>query len=177
MVKRVYISRQKNFCRGNRSTQKFMQSLLGEFPCAVDDKGRLMLPAALCKQLPVSQRKKLVVNRGFENHLTLYTVNVWKKVTAELNKLNLYVRKNRDFVRRFHNGATELAADGTNRILIPKPLLQYAVISKDAVLVAFSDRIELWSQTEYDKLMKDRDVDFAALAEDVMGRSKTEDRE
>ncbi len=154
-----------------------MQSLLGEFPCTVDEKGRLMLPAALCKQLPASQRKKFVVNRGFENHLTLYPVNIWKKVTAELNKLNLYVRKNRDFIRRFHNGATELVTDGTNRILVPKPLLQYAAISKDTVLVAFSDRIELWSQTEYDKLMKSRDVDFAALAEDVMGRSKTEDRE
>jgi MraZ protein len=152
-----------------------MESLLGEFPVTVDDKGRLMMPAALHKQLPASQRKKMVVNRGFENHLTLYPVGVWKKVTAELNKLNLYVRKNRDFIRRFHNGATELATDGTNRVLIPKPLLQYAGITKDAVLVAFSDRIELWSQTEYDKLMKDRGVDFAALAEEVMGRSKTEE--
>ena len=134
-----------------------------------------MMPAALYKQLPASQRKKLVVNRGFENHLTLYPVGIWKKVTAELNKLNLYVRKNRDFIRRFHNGATELLADNANRVLIPKPLLQYAGITKDAVLVAFSDRIELWSQTEYDKLMKDRGVDFAALAEEVMGRSKTED--
>ena len=152
-----------------------MQSLLGEFPVTIDDKGRLMMPSALFKQLPVSQRKKLVVNRGFETHLTLYPVNIWNRVTAELNKLNLYIRKNRDFVRRFHNGATELLIDGTNRILVPKPLLQYAAITKDAVLVAFSDRIELWSQTEYDKLMKDRDVDFAALAEDVMGRSKTEE--
>lgn len=151
-----------------------MQLLLGEFPVAIDDKGRLMLPASLCKQLPAAQRKKLVVNRGFETHLTLYPTNIWKRVTTELNKLNLYVRKNRDFIRRFHNGATELPVDGTNRILIPKPLLQYANITKDAVLVAFSDRIEMWSQTEYDKLMKDRDVDFAALAEDVMGKSKTE---
>ena len=154
-----------------------MQSLLGEFPVTIDDKGRLMMPSALFKQLPVSQRKKLVVNRGFETHLTLYPVNIWNRVTAELNKLNLYIRKNRDFVRRFHNGATELLIDGTNRILVPKPLLQYAAITKDAVLVAFSDRIELWSQTEYDKLMKDRDVDFAALAEDVMGKSKTEAEE
>jgi MraZ protein len=174
VVKRVYISRQKN-CSQASHDQKNMQSLLGEFPVSVDDKGRLMLPAALYKQMTAAERKKLVVNRGFETHLTLYPIGIWKKVTAELNKLNLYVRKNRDFVRRFHNGATELPVDGTNRILVPKTLLQYAAITKDAVLVAFSDRIELWSQTEYDKLMKDRDVDFAALAEDVMGKSKTED--
>src|SRR5262245_33391665 len=117
-----------------------MQLLLGEFPVSVDDKGRLMLPAALYKQLPAVQRKKFVVNRGFETHLTLFPTNIWKRVTGELNKLNIYVRKNRDFIRRFHNGATELPVDGTNRILIPKPLLQYANITKDAVLVAFSDR-------------------------------------
>src|SRR3954462_12915519 len=112
-----------------------MQSLLGEFPVTIDDKGRLMMPSSLFKQLPASQRKKLVVNRGFETHLTLYPINIWNRVTAELNKLNLYIRKNRDFVRRFHNGATELLIDGTNRILVPKPLLQYAAITKDAVLV------------------------------------------
>ena len=95
-----------------------------------------------------------------------------KKVSEELNKLNLYVRRNREFVRRFNNGATELIVDGTNRILIPRPLLDYGNVSKDVVLFAFADRIELWSEKEYNKFMKERDEDFAKLAEDVMGKSK-----
>ena len=150
-----------------------MQTLLGEFPVTIDEKGRLMLPVALLKQLPAAARKKLVINRGFEKHLTLYPVNIWKKVSEELNKLNLYVRKNREFIRRFHNGATELAVDGTNRILIPKTLMEYGNISKDVVLFAYADRIELWSEKEYLKFMKERDDDFAKLAEDVMGKSKS----
>lgn len=150
----------------------FMQALLGEFPVTIDEKGRLMLPVALLKQLPAVSRKKLVINRGFEKHLTLYPINVWKKVSEELNRLNLYMRKNREFVRRFHNGATELSVDGTNRILIPKPLMEYGNISKDVVLFAFADRIELWSEKEYNKFMKERDEDFAKLAEDVMGKAK-----
>ena len=149
-----------------------MQALLGEFPVTIDEKGRLMLPVALLKQLPAVSRKKLVINRGFEKHLTLYPINVWKKVSEELNRLNLYMRKNREFVRRFHNGATELSVDGTNRILIPKPLMEYGNISKDVVLFAFADRIELWSEKEYNKFMKERDEDFAKLAEDVMGKAK-----
>ena len=150
-----------------------MQTLLGEFPVTVDEKGRLMLPVALLKQLAPAARKKLVINRGFEKHLTLYPINIWKKVSEDLNKLNLYVRKNREFVRRFHNGATELPVDGTNRILIPKPLMEYGNISKDVVLFAYADRIELWSEKEYLKFMKERDDDFAKLAEDVMGKSKS----
>jgi MraZ protein len=149
-----------------------MQSLLGEFPVTIDEKGRLMLPAALLKQLPAATRKKFVVNRGFEKHLTLYPINVWKKVSEEMNKLNIYVRKNREFVRKFHNGATELTTDGSNRILIPKQLLLHSEISKDVVLFAYSDRIEIWSQKVYDKLMGDGSGDFAALAEEVMGRSQ-----
>lgn len=150
-----------------------MQTLLGEFPVTVDEKGRLMLPVALLKQLVPAARKKLVINRGFEKHLTLYPINIWKKVSEELNMLNLYVRRNREFVRRFHNGATELPVDGTNRILIPKPLMEYGNISKDVVLFAYADRIELWSEKEYLKFMKERDEDFAKLAEDVMGKSKS----
>ena len=150
-----------------------MQTLLGEFPVTVDEKGRLMLPVALLKQLAPAARKKLVINRGFEKHLTLYPINIWKKVSEELNMLNLYVRRNREFVRRFHNGATELPVDGTNRILIPKPLMEYGNISKDVVLFAYADRIELWSEKEYLKFMKERDEDFAKLAEDVMGKSKS----
>lgn len=155
----------------------YMQSLLGEFPVTIDEKGRMMLPVALVKQLPAASRKKFVINRGFEKHLTLYPVNIWKKVSEELNKLNLYVRKNREFVRRFNNGATELTVDGTNRILIPKPLLDYGNVSKDVVLFAFADRIELWSEKEYNKFMKEKDEDFAKLAEDVMGKSKSADQD
>lgn len=150
-----------------------MQSLLGEFPVTVDEKGRLMLPAALMKQLPAATRKKFVINRGFEKHLTLYPVNIWKKVTEELKELNMYVRQNRVFVRKFHNGATELTVDGTNRILLPTQLMEYGNISKDVVLFAYSDRIEIWSEKEYIKFMKERDEDFAKLAEDVMGKSKS----
>ena len=150
-----------------------MQSLLGEFPVTVDEKGRLMLPAALMKQLPAATRKKFVINRGFEKHLTLYPVNIWKKVSEDINKLNLYVRKNREFVRRFNNGATELTVDGTNRILLPTQLMDYGNISKDVVLFAYSDRIEIWSEKEYSKFMKERDEDIAKLAEDVMGKSKS----
>ena len=151
----------------------FMQTLLGEYPVTIDEKGRMMLPVALMKQLPVATRKKLVINRGFEKHLTLYPVNIWKKVSEELSKLNIYVRKNREFIRRFHNGATELPVDGTNRVLIPKPLMEYGNISKDVVLFAYADRIELWSEKEYKLFMKERNDDFAILAEDVMGKAKS----
>jgi MraZ protein len=80
------------------------------------------------------------------------------------------VRANREFIRRFNRGASELEPDGTGRLLLPKTLMEYAAISRDIVLFAFSNRIEVWAEKEYNKLMKDDKTDFALLAEEVMGK-------
>lgn len=149
-----------------------MNSFLGEYECTIDVKGRIMLPTGLQKQLPAAAKKRFVINRGFEKCLVLYPKNEWEKETTELNKLNLYVKENRDFIRAFHNGATELVLDGTNRLLLPKPLLQFASIEKDLVLFAFKNRIEVWSKEKYKQTMKINNEDFAALAEKVMGKNQ-----
>ena len=103
-----------------------MTNLIGEFECKIDAKGRLMLPAGLKRQISPEAQDKFVVNRGFENCLVLYPLNEWKEISDEVNQLNLYNKKNRDFVRYFYRGATELALDATNRLLFPKQLLAYA---------------------------------------------------
>ena len=67
-----------------------MLQLIGEYECKIDAKARVMLPAALKKQLIGSNADKFVVNRGFEKHLTLYPYEVWQTESAEVNKLNMY---------------------------------------------------------------------------------------
>jgi MraZ protein len=144
---------------------------IGEFECKVDAKGRIMLPAGLKKQISPAAQEKFVLNRGFEKHLNLYPMDEWQKISAEVNKLNLYVAKNREFLRRFNNGATELEMDNTNRILLPKKMMEYAGVDKEVVLFAYANRIEIWSKEAYDKLMsEDSGEDFASLAEEVMGK-------
>lgn len=146
-----------------------MSNFIGEFDCKVDVKGRFLLPSGLKKQISPDAKEKFVVNRGFEKHLTLYPWNEWQKISAEVNKLNLFVKKNRVFHRMFNNGATELELDATSRLLLPKSLMDYAGIDKDIVLFAYSNRIEIWSTAEYNKMLNDDSVDFGSLAEDVMG--------
>ena len=146
-----------------------MTSLLGEFECSLDSKARIVLPAALRKQLPVEAEGRFVVNRGFEQHLVLYPLHEWRRVTAELNRLNLFVKKNREFVRYFHRGATELELDGSGRLLLPRRLLEYAGIRDTVILLAYANRIECWDVTLYENLLSDEPADFARLAEEIMG--------
>lgn len=154
-----------------------MAGFIGEFPCTVDDKGRFLLPSGLKKQVPAKEQKRFVVHRGFEKHLVMYTRKEWERLSSEVNSLNLYVRKNLEFVRKFHRGATEMELDTTNRLLLPKQLVEYAGIKKDIILFPFGSRIEIWSEEEYKKFMKDDADGFAKLAEDVMGGKKNHDDE
>lgn len=149
-----------------------MSNLIGEFDCKLDAKGRLMLPSGLKKQISPEAQDRFVINRGFEKCLVLYPGDVWKDISEEINQLNLYNKKNRDFVRYFYRGATDLALDGTNRLLIPKGLLSYAGIEKEVILFAFSNRIEVWDKSTYENLLKDEPEDFSALAEEVMGKKE-----
>ncbi len=152
-----------------------MSGFIGEYPCTVDAKGRFLLPGGLKKQIPVKEQKRYVVHRGMEKHLVIYTKKEWDKISEEVNKLNLYIKKNRDFLRKFNRGATEIELDGTNRLLLPKILTEYAGIEKDIILFAFGNRIEVWAENEYERMMKDDSVDFGTLAEEVMGKKKNDE--
>jgi MraZ protein len=146
-----------------------MSAFIGEFDCKIDAKGRVMMPSGLRKQLDPEAQEKFVLNRGFEKCLVLYPKNVWSGISAEISKLNQYKKKNREFIRYFYRGASEISLDSTGRILFPKRLMDYAGISKEVVLFAYFDRIEVWDKKIYDNLLTDEPDDFSNLAEEVMG--------
>ena len=146
-----------------------MKKLIGEFDCKLDDKGRLKLPSPLLKQMGESSSFTFVVNRGFEANLMMYPESIWDKISSQVDKLNQYIKKNREFVRYFYRGATKMETDTSERILIPKKLLEYAGINKEVVLFAYNDRIEVWSKANYDAVLADEPFDFSDLAEDVLG--------
>lgn len=146
-----------------------MSHFLGEFECKLDAKGRLMLPAGLRKQMPEAEKDGLVVNRGFEKHLVVYTRKEWDKIMEDLSKLNQYEKKTREFIRYFTRGATELTLDSAGRVLFPKSLLEYAGVGSDVVLASQFNKIEVWAKDAYDLQMDDEPENFANLAEEVMG--------
>lgn len=148
-----------------------IKQLLGEYECKLDPKGRLRLPTGLIGQLGESREVRFVINRGFEKCLMLYPEPVWVQITEEINQLNTYNKKNRDFMRYFYRGAQEVELDGADRILLPKRLQEYAGIDKDVILSAYNGRIEIWAQEEYDKMMEEEPNDFSDLAEDVLGKA------
>ena len=154
-----------------------MPHFLGEFECKLDAKGRMMIPVALKKQLPEAESEGLVINRGFEKHLVIYTRKEWNKIVDDLSKLNSYEKKTREFIRYFTRGATELSLDASGRVLLPKALMDYAGINMDVVLACQFNKIEVWAQDAYDTQMDNEPENFANLAEEVMGSGRRKEDE
>ncbi len=148
-----------------------MRHLLGEYECKTDAKGRFMLPSALKKQLSPGDQERFVINRGFERNLTLYPESEWLKISNEVNALNLYNKKNREFVRYFFRGASELRLDAAGRLLLPRSLVEYSGIGKEIVLFAYGNRIEIWARESYASMLDNEPEDFSSLAEEVMGKA------
>ena len=144
--------------------------LIGVYECRLDAKSRLMLPKAFKKQLLSSLDSPFILKRSvFHKCLELFPMDEWNKVVLDINKLNRFVKKNNDFIRMFTAGVKVVDLDVTGRLLIPKDLQSYASIEKTVVLSSSANMIEIWDKNSYESVINNDTVDFASLAEDVMG--------
>lgn len=151
---------------------KPLNSIVGTYECKVDAKGRLMIPSALKKQLANSLQDGFVLKRSvFQPCLELYPMTEWDLMMQKINKLNRFVKKNNDFIRRFTAGVKVVEVDDLGRLLIPKDLVAFGKIAKDIVLSSAVNIVEIWDKDLYEKAIAGDDVDFADLAEDVMGNT------
>ena len=154
-----------------------MVNLIGTYECKADVKGRLLVPSPIKKQLAGILQEGFVLKRAvFQPCLELYPMSEWNAMMQKVNKLNRFVKKNNDFIRRFTAGVKVIELDGTGRLLIPKDLHSFAGITKEVVLASVGNIIEVWDKQRYEKAIDDATVDFAELAEEVMGGdNSTED--
>lgn len=155
-----------------------MVNLIGTYECKADVKGRLMLPSALKKQLSSILQDGFVLKRSvFQPCLELYPMKEWDAMMSKVNKLNRFVKKNNDFIRRFTAGVKVVELDNSGRMLIPKDLHLFSGISNEIVLSSSVNIIEIWDKEKYEKAIDDAAIDFGDLAEDVMGNINDDDHE
>lgn len=148
-----------------------MNTFIGTYECKADTKGRLMLPAPLKKQCASSIEAGFVLKRAvFQPCLELYPFSEWEKLMEKVNKLNRFNKKNNDFIRRFTAGVKMVEVDASGRLLIPKDLLVFSGISKQVVLASAVNIVEIWDKDKYEKAIDEATLDFAELAEEVMGQ-------
>ncbi|MGH2523526.1 MAG: division/cell wall cluster transcriptional repressor MraZ [Anaerolineales bacterium] len=138
---------------------------LGEFTHAIDDKGRLTVPAKFRHEL----EEGAVFTRGYEKCLLIYTAENFRRLSARAESLSPTDPENRALLRFAFSGASEMAPDKQGRILIPPFLRDYAGLDGECVIVGVGQYVEVWSKESWAEQLKqlnDPDANarrFAAL--------------
>ena len=135
--------------------------LIGEYTHTLDPKKRLSLPVKFRKELG----KKLVVTRGLDNCLFVYSEKEWGKIAEKLAKLPIGQADTRGFNRFMLSGAVEVDADGAGRVLIPDFLKDFAKLRESVVLAGVVDRVEIWNEKEWKEYKRRIEEKADAMAE------------
>lgn len=131
--------------------------LIGQYQHTIDAKKRLALPAKFRGELG----EKVIVTKGLEHCLVIYTQKEWQAMSDKLSNLPISQMEARAFARNILSGAMEVSLDKLGRILIPDYLKEYAGLKKDVTICGLSNRLEAWDTEAWQTYMKntEKDVD------------------
>lgn len=124
--------------------------LIGEFKHTIDDKKRVSLPMKFRKEVG----KKIIVTRGLDSCLFMYTTKEWAKISEKLGSLGMGQSNTRGLNRFILAGAYEINVDSIGRILIPDSLKQFAKIKEKVVFTGIHNRIEIWDENNWENYKK-----------------------
>ncbi len=134
---------------------------IGEFEHSLDEKKRVSLP----RQFRAAMGRKIVMTRGLENCLFIYTTEAWENVASRLQELSFARADTRGFNRFILSGAAEVDVDSAGRILIPDHQKQFAELKKHVVFAGVADRVEVWDKARWSTYKSRIERGADALAE------------
>ena len=140
-----------------------LSMLMGEYHHNIDEKSRLIIPAKFRSELG----ERFVITKGIDKCLFVYSETEWNKLMQKVSSLQFTKKNVRAFERTFIGGASLIEFDKQGRINITSPLVHYANITKECVIIGVGERLEIWSLEDYNKYMKENEDDLAKRAEDI----------
>jgi len=137
--------------------------LMGEYHHSIDEKGRLIIPSKFRNELST----EFIVTRGLDKCLFVYSKKEWEKIVSKLSSLPFTKKDARDFLRFFLSGATVCEFDKQGRINITSPLISYAGLNKECVIIGVNERLEIWDEEKYNEFLSNNEDDFSKIAENL----------
>jgi MraZ protein len=137
--------------------------LMGEFHHNIDEKGRLIIPSKFRSELG----ERLIITKGLDKCLFVYSESEWNKVMQKVGSLQFTKKNVRAFERTFIGGASIIEFDKQGRINITSPLVHYANIQKECVIIGVNERLEIWGLEEFDKYMMESEESLSDKLEDL----------
>ncbi|MFA6596183.1 MAG: division/cell wall cluster transcriptional repressor MraZ [Ignavibacteriaceae bacterium] len=142
--------------------------LKGQFLHSIDNKGRLSIPARLRKNVSPEAENSFVLTLGIDKCIEIYPKDQWKLIEERLLKLNFFDQREARFIRMMLQNAQEDTMDAQSRILITQPLLDYAGIKNEVLILGALKKIELWDPKTYSEYISSSTETFEQIASQVM---------
>lgn len=120
--------------------------LIGQYQHTIDSKKRLALPSKFRGELG----DKVIITKGIENCLVVYTEKEFMIMSEKLSNLTISQPEARSFTRTMLAGAMEVSLDKLGRVLVPDYLKKYAGLNKNVVICGLSNRLEIWDSENWD---------------------------
>ncbi len=147
-------------CLSSYATNQ-MPVFIGEYSHNIDEKGRLSVP----KKFRESLAGGVVVTRGLDSCLFLYTKEEWKKLAEKLASLPFAQANSRAFSRLMLAGAMDVEVDKQGRIMLPEYLRQYAGLTKEVTVAGLYNRLELWDKEKWEQYTAEVEKGSGDIAE------------
>jgi MraZ protein len=129
----------------------------GRFDHAIDEKGRVSIPARFRDELQKAGHDRLyITNFIFEREkmLELYPPAEWESMVAKFARRRTGDRVAQLFETFYIGGAHEVQVDRQGRILIPPKLREFAGLERDVTFSARPNLFQLWNRATLDKILK-----------------------
>ena len=140
---------------------------IGEYHHSIDEKGRIIIPSKFREELG----NEFIVTRGIENCLFVYSMDNWNRICEKLNAIPFTKKDARVFNRFFMSGATNVELDKQGRINISAPLVSYANLTKECVVIGTGDRLEIWSQDDWNSFFNSNKDSMSDIADNLFNES------
>ena len=135
---------------------------MGEYHHNIDTKGRIVIPNKVRDDLG----ENFIVTRGLDGCLFLYPKAEWDNVIAKYKEIP-DTKNKRQFMRIFLSGATVCEYDKQGRINIPKPLVEYAKLIKDCIIIGVDEKLEIWSKDCWEKFIDENEESLSDIADNL----------
>lgn len=140
-----------------------MQMFMGEYHHNIDEKGRIVIPTKFRECL----EDQFIIAKGLEKCLYIYSMKDWQNLVEKLNTLPFTKKDARTFMRGFFSGATVCEFDRQGRTSITSPLVAYAGLQKECVIIGANDRMELWDKDAWEQFLSSNEEQLSDLAENL----------
>lgn len=136
---------------------------IGEYHYNIDEKGRITIPSKFRPSL----ESDFIITRGLDNCLYVYAKKEWNEMIDKYKNLP-NTKDARMFMRVFLSGAIECSIDKQGRTNLSAPLISYAKLNKECVIIGVNDHLEIWNYDIWQEFIKDAS-DISGIADSLFG--------